>query len=260
MSNPRQFAVLQKDLSSPTAEQLKRAFRSFSTLTDADAVRLAVGAHGILMRHENHDAARAFQAALQAEGVATALVSENDLPTLPESKALHRLELSSEALLIFDLLGQATRIPWADIALLAAGAVGDVEVTRTKTERTVFRFSPLLGVWPKKITETRQKVAADSHLVLEILLTGMKTRYQIEAARFPFKHVIDQPELSITEKYIWVVREFCRRATAATLNGGARWLRAGHQRVPGYLNRQALTDEIIWLLWYQDTRKRAAKS
>jgi hypothetical protein len=239
---------------------LKRAFRSFSTLTDADAVRLAVGAHGILMRHENHDAARAFQAALQAEGVAAAVVSENDLPTLPESKSLKRMELTSEALLVFDLLGQTTRIPWANITLLAAGAVGDVALTRTKTERTVFRFSPVLGVWPKKVTESRQKVAADSHLVLDILLTGTKARYQIEAARFPFKYVIDQPELSITEKYIWVVREFCRRATAATLNGGARWLRAGHERVPSYLNRQALTDEIIWLLWYGDARHRTAKS
>ena len=51
MSGPRQFAVLQKDSTSPTAEQLKRAFRSFSNLTDADAVRLAVGAHGIVVPH-----------------------------------------------------------------------------------------------------------------------------------------------------------------------------------------------------------------
>jgi hypothetical protein len=260
MSRPRQFAVLQKDPSSPTAEQLKSAFRSFSNLTDADAVRLAVGAHGILMRHENHDAARAFQLALQAEGVATALVSEDDLPKLPEGKVLQRLELSPQALVVFDLLGRPTSIPWPEVALLAAGAVGDIEVSRTQTERTVLRFSPLFGVWPKKVTDNRSKVAADTQLVLDILLTGTTTRYQIDAARFPFKYVLDQPELSTAEKYIWLVREFCRHATAATLNGGARWLRAGHERVPGYVNRQALTDEIIWLLWYNDTRNRTTKA
>lgn len=257
MSNPRQFAVVQKDLSSPTAEQLKRAFRSFSTLTDADAVRLAVGSHGILMRHENRDAARAFQLALQAEGIATALVSEDDLPKLPEGKVLHRLELSPQALVVFDLLGRSTSIPWPEVALIGAGAVGDIEVSRTNTERTVFRFSPVFGVWPKKVADSRSKVAADTQLVLEILLTGKATRYQIEAARFPFKYVIDQPELSTAEKFIWLVCEFCRHATAATLNGGARWLRAGNERVPGYVNRQALTDEIIWLLWHNDTRNRA---
>jgi len=259
MSNPRQFAVLQTDLSSPTAEQLKRAFRSFSNLTDADAVRLAVGAHGILFRHENRDAARAFQGALQAEGIPTALVAEDELPNLPEARVLQRLEISPEALKVFDLLGRPTSISWAEVALLAAGAVGDIEVSRTKTERTVLRFSPLFGVWPKQVTESRQKVTADSHLVLEILLAGRKTRYQIEGARFPFKYVIDQPALSVADKFIWLVREFCRYATAATLNGGARWLRAGHERVPGYLNRQALTDEIIWLLWYSDAQNRTAK-
>jgi len=260
MSHPRRFAVLQTELSSPTAEQLKRAFRSFSNLTDADAVRLAVGSHGILMRHENRDAAHAFQIALQAEGVATALVAEDDLPNLPEARALHRLELSSEALKVFDLLGRPTSIPWAEVALLAAGAVGGIEVSQTKTERTVLSFSPVFGVWPKKVTDSRRKVTTDSHLVLEILLAGMKTRYQIEAAHFPFKYVIDQPALSTADKFIWLVREFCRQAAAATLNGGARWLRAGHERVPGYLNRQALTDEIIWLLWYGEARNRTSNT
>ena len=260
MSNPRQFAVLQKDLSSPTAEQLKQAFRSFSNLTDADAVRLAVGAHGILMRHENRDAAHAFQQALQAEGVATALVSEDDLPKLPEGKVLHRLELSPASLLVFDLLGRPTPIPWPNVALVAAGAVGDIEVSRTQTERTVLRYSPVFGVWPKTITESRRKVTSDSQLILEILLIDTATRYQIEAAHFPFKYVIDQPGLSTAEKFIWLVREFCHHATAATLNGGARWLRAGNERVPGYVNRQALTDEIVWLLWYSDPGNRATKT
>jgi hypothetical protein len=260
MSNPRQFAVLQKDLSSPTAEQLKRAFRSFSNLTDADAVRLAVGAHGILVRHENHDAARAIQMALQAEGIAAALVAEDDLPKLPEAKVVHRLELSPQALVLFDLLGRPTSIAWTEVTLLAAGSVGDIEVSRTKTERTELRFSPVFGVWPKQVTESRRKVIAESQLILEVLLTGKATRYQIEAAHFPFKYVIDQPELSTAEKFVWLVREFCRYSAAATLNGGVRWLRAGNERVPGYVNRQALTDEIIWLLWYNDACSRAARA
>ena len=51
-----------------------------------------------------------------------------------------------------------------------------------------------------------------------------------------------------------------RHATAATLNGGVRWLRAGNERVPGYVNRQALTDEIIWLLWFEESRNPPART
>lgn len=260
MSHPRQYAVLQAELRSPTADQLKRAFRSFNNLTDADAVRLAVGAHGILMRHENRDAARAFQSALEAEGVPTALVAEDDLPRLPEARVLQRIELAPDSLNVFDLLGRPTAFPWAEVALVATGAVGDIEVSRTQAERTVLRFSPLLGVWPKRVTESRRKVTANSQLILEILLAGLRHRFQIEAARFPFKHLIDRPELSTTGKFVWLVREICRHATAAALNGGARWLRAGHEGVPRYLNRQALTDEIIWLLWHGNVRNQTAKS
>src|SRR5205814_1514814 len=103
MSSSRQFAVLQKDSASPTADQLKRAFKSFHTLTDADAVRLSVTAQGILMKSLDSDAARAFQKALQAEGVATAVVPENDLPRLPEGRSLQRLEPSPQAFTVFDL-------------------------------------------------------------------------------------------------------------------------------------------------------------
>jgi len=66
MGHSIQFALLQKEAIGPTADQLKRAFKAFSNLTDADAVRLAAGARGILMKHLGQDAARALQSAFQA--------------------------------------------------------------------------------------------------------------------------------------------------------------------------------------------------
>src|SRR6185295_1246605 len=97
MPSSRQFAVLQKEAVAASPEQLKRAFSSFSNLTDADAVRLAIRSQGILVRQANRDEARALQQALQAEGVGAALISEADLPKLPEGHLLHRLELSPDA-------------------------------------------------------------------------------------------------------------------------------------------------------------------
>jgi len=202
MSGPRQFAVLQKDSTSPTAEQLKRAFRSFSNLTDADAVRLAAGAHGILMRHTDGDASRAFQQALQAEGIGAVVVAEDELPKLPEGRSLQRLGISPRAFTVYDLLGRPTAIDWADVTLVAAAAVRHFEMGRTETERTVLRFNPLVGIWPKKIKESGRTVESGTLLLLEIILAGRTTRYQIDATQFPFNYVIDQPKLSPTEKFV----------------------------------------------------------
>ena len=258
MPSPRQFAVVQKDLTSPTPDQVKNAFRAFNNLTEADAVRLAVGAHGILMRQLPHDAARAFQQSLQAEGVQAAIVAEDELPKLPEARVLHRLELKPEALSVYDLMGRATPISWDMLALVAAASVRHFEVSRMQTERTVMGFSPVVGVWPKKVTESGPKVESDSQMLLEILLADGTTRYQIDAAHFPFNYVIDRPGLSTSEKYVWLVQEICRRSPRAMLNAGARWLRAGHEPLPDYASRQALTDEMIWLLWQAGEKKRTA--
>ena len=140
MSATRQYAVLQKDSDRPVADQMRRAFRSFSTLTDADAVRLAANAQGILLRHLGADEARAFHRALLAEGVAAALVAENDLELLPASKSLHRLSLTEQSLEVYDLLGRAKPIRWDEIALVAAGSVRHVEIIVTPNERTGVRL------------------------------------------------------------------------------------------------------------------------
>jgi len=257
MTGQRQFAVLQKDFTSPTAEQLKRAFRSFSNLTDADAVRLAAGAHGILMRHTDGDASRAFQHALQAEGIGAVVVAEDELPKLPDGKSLQRLGISPAAFTIYDLLGRPTAIDWGEVKLVAAAALRHFEMGRTETERTVLRFNPLVGVWPKKITESARTVESGTLLSLEIILTGAVTRYQIDAARFPFNYVIDQPGLSTTEKFVWLIREICQHAKRAILNRGALCLVGGQATVPEYSNRQMLTDEMIWLLWHEAHKNRA---
>ena len=159
MAGPRQFAVLQKDATSPTAGQLKHVFRSFYHLTDADAVRWAAGARGVLLRHADGDTSRAFQQALQAEGIGAVVVAEDELPKLPEGRSPQRLGISPQAFTIFDFLGRPTALAWADVTLVAAAAVRHFEMGRTEKERTVLRFSPVVGIWPKKIRIPRPQIS-----------------------------------------------------------------------------------------------------
>jgi hypothetical protein len=251
-----QYAVLQKDRGSPSADQIRRAFRSFSNLTDADAVRLAANAEGILLRHLGADEARAFHRALQAEGVAAALVPESELHLLPASKSLHRLSLTEQALEVYDLRGQPTPVAWNEIALVAAGAVRHVEISPAQTERATGKRHPVLGAWPQPAAESVRKVESDSQLILELVLAGGAARYELDAAQFPFKYAVDRPEFSTLEKFVWLVREIGNRVAQAILNRGASDVRNGMHLVRGYPSRQAFTDEMVWLLWSAARRDR----
>lgn len=249
MAAATQYAILLKDPGSPSAEPIRRAFRNFSHLTDADAVRLAANAQGILMRHLSADAAKAFQRALLVEGVSAALVKDEELRFLPASQLLHRIELTHDALVIFDQLGRTTSIAWGDISLVAAGAVPHVEISASQTQRTGLRFHPVFGVWPRKTTETRSRLETERHFILDLIVGPGVARYEIQAHQFPFNYVVDLPGASTIEKFVWLVREMTRRATQALLNRGAQDVRDGVQLVRGYPSRQLLLDEVIWLLW-----------
>lgn len=256
MTATSSYAVLLQQADPPTADQLKRAFRAFSNLTDADATRLACCACGILMKHLGWDASRALQLALQAEGVATAIVAAVDLPQLAPARFIRRLDLAPATLTIYDPLGRAIPIDWRHVLMIVAGAVRHFETTRTREERIELRFSPVRGLHPQTVGEVRHKVEADVRLVLEILLAGAVVRFETEAGQFLFKPLIDAPALSIEDKFNWLVRELCARAPHAVLNRGARGIRSGHAPPVGYVNRQALADETVWLLWHLNKQKR----
>ena len=251
-----QYAVLLRDAGSPSAEAVRRAFRTFSHLTDADAIRLAANAQGILLRHVSADEARALQRALLVEGVNAALVKDEDLSLLPASQMLHRIELTHEALVSYDLMGRANSVAWGEISLVTAGAVPHVEMSSTPTQRTGLGFHPVFGLWPKTVTETRSRLETERHFILELVAGRSSARYEIQAHQFPFNYVLDRPGASTMEKFVWLVREMTRRAPGALLNRGAQDMHDGIQLVRGYPSRQLLLDEMVWLLW--NTRQRAA--
>lgn len=244
-----QYAVLLRDAGSPNAEAVRRAFGTFSHLTDADAIRLAANAQGILMRHLSVDEAKALQHALHAEGVNAALVKDEDLRFLPASQLLHRIELTQDALLIHDLLGRVTSVAWGEISLVTAGAVPHVEISASPKPRLGARFHPIFGGWPKPAPEPRRQLETDRHFILELIVGPGTARYEIQAHQFPFNHLLDLPLAATPEKFVWLVRELTLRTPRALLNRGAQDVRDGIQLVRGYPSRQALLDEMVWLLW-----------
>ncbi len=257
MTAPAPYAVLQKDAARPSADQIRRAFRSFSHLTDADAIRLAANAQGILQRRLSADTARAFHRALLAEGVAAEIVPEAELQLLPQSKALHRLALTDAALEIYDLRGQPAPVAWRELALVAAGALPRDEISHAhRHERSTMPFAPGFDLPADRSGVHRSHGESRPHLVLELVLAGGETRYEINADEFPFKYILDRPDFSKVEKFVWLVREISQRAPGAVLNRGARDVQEGITLVRGYPNRQMFIDEMTWLLWNDAQMKR----
>jgi hypothetical protein len=249
MAATTSYAVLLRDASHPSADAIRCAFRTFSHLTDADAIRLAANAQGILMRHLSVDEARALQQALLHAGVNAALVKDEDLRFLPASQRLHRIELTPVALVIYDVLGRANSVAWEQISLVAAGSVPHVEISATHTQRTGLGLHPVFGLWTKKTTDTRHKLETERHLILELIVGRGQARYEIQAHQFPFNYVVDWPNAGATEKFVWLVGEMTRRATQAMLNRAAQDIRDGVTLVRGYPSRQQMLDEMVWLLW-----------
>ena len=243
------YCLLQTDSAAPTADQLKRSFKSLKTLTEADAIKLAREACGILMRNLSLADARILQRALEGEGVPTELLDATQLPKLPDAKFVRRVEIQPQALAIFDPLGRIVPLPWQHLTLVAAGTVRHFGVSATRTEVTVNTFDPIRGSRKKVVTEVRHKVEDDAKLMLDIFLTGGVMRFQIEAESFQFKYCFDRPDLNLPEKLGLLIQMFAEHAPQAVVNRGGTALRDGHPENAAYASKAALFDESIWLLW-----------
>lgn len=243
------YAILLRAAGRPNAEAIRRAFRSFQHLTDADAIRLAANAQGILMRHLGVDEAKAFQQVLSQEGVKAALVKDEELRFLPECQQLHRIELTPDALMIYDYLGRVQAVAWREIALVAAGAVPHVEISSVQTPKAAVRSPGLFGLWPKPVPPMRSRLETERQLILELVVGHGAARYEIQAQDFPFNLVAGCPAAPVVEKFVWLVQELAQRTPQAVLNRGALDVRDGVMLVRGYPSRQQLLDEMIWLLW-----------
>jgi hypothetical protein len=243
------YCLLQTDPVAPTADQLKRAFKSLKTLTEADAIKLAREACGILKKNLSLADARVLQSALQGEGVPTDLLAATQLPKLPDAKFVRRVEVQPQSLGIFDPLGRAVPLPWQHLTLVSAGTVRHFGVSATRAEVTVNTFDPIRGSRKKVVTDVRHKVEDDARLMLDIFLTGGVMRFQIEAESFQFKYCFDRPDLNLPQKLGLLIQMLAEHAPHAVMNRGATALRDGHPENAAYASKVALFDESIWLLW-----------
>jgi hypothetical protein len=244
------YTIVQKELTAPTVEQLRRAFRALPRFADADAIRVAHDACGLLVKDLSSDEAPVLQRALRAEGLTTTLVGDGGLPRLPEAKCVRRLEVQPESLLVFDPIGRVLTTPWARIRLIAAGTVRHFGVSTTRTEERVTRFSPIRGLHVKTVEDVRHRVESDVRHLVDLFLEDPTARFQVEAEDFLFRFTPGQPDLDVAQKFGHLVHSLIRHAPQAALNRGAAGFRDDDAAPPFlYSSKSAFFDESTWWLW-----------
>jgi hypothetical protein len=152
------------------------------------------------------------------------------------SQMVSRVEIHPDILTIVNRLGQASSLPWPEIMLVAAGAVPHVEITSSASFRTQLETKPQFLLW--LVTTTQH--------------------YEIQAQQFTFPAGADRGLTTLVEKLVSLISDITARTPQALQNRAVRDISNGVNLLRGYPSRQALRDEMSWLLWQAAQRKRTS--
>src|SRR5579863_7013793 len=246
------FVVMQQGLEAPSLAQLQKGFQAIPGMVAYDAIAAARDCFGLLARGLDLEHATAMKNSLAEQKFAAEVIDETALPVLPESRMLHRLDYTKEALVIYDPLDRGIPLPWENILLIAAGNVRMVEFKDIQTERKI----NLSGVRAISFTTTvtdhnfTQKYADE--LLLEIIVTGGTLRYTINASKCPptiFNSLGVRRTRDLATNFKLLLRDLLQHTPNAATNRGAESLREDGHTAFHYRSKTLFYDEMIWILW-----------
>jgi len=246
------YAVMQTAHEPPSGEQLKNAFQNVPGLTAVDVSILGKDAFGVVVKGLDLEQASAMRSALAAQGVNTEVVEEAALVELPPPKQLTKAELTSEAFLIYDVLGRSSPLAWHDILVLAAGRVRLTEFNAELVDKVVMKRVGRRLV-PTVVTESVKKEEQKDHLLLEIITAGASLRYRAVADRpeamLLFQCLGERRTRDPAMNLFLLVQELAEFAPDALPNHGAYYMCEKGDPLFSYPSQTAFYREITWLLW-----------
>ncbi len=242
-------AVLAQLHPAPVSEaQWRRALSLVPGYTDADALRLAREAHGVLFRNLDTPKAVALQLAFRSTGVETAVVPADKF-RLVDAKFTRRIEVSDDTLRISDPIGRLVPVPWAHVALIAVGSVRQLDIAQTVTYENQHDFNLVQGVHQEVVRDVRTSLHENVPWLIEIILTGGAMRFQAEGAQLAWGYLFKHAPPQLLPRLVALVQLLVKHAPHAMLNRGALALRDGSDGGVAYASRPAFSDELAWMLW-----------
>ncbi|HVA66876.1 MAG TPA: hypothetical protein VNK24_08120 [Elusimicrobiota bacterium] len=261
------FAVVAAESEAWNAAAAAKALASALKTPAVDQIARARRAWGVLAENLDRRAADDLSLSLAENGLPAVPVAQRLI--LPPPRALATKSLSWDDAELRTVAGGAALEPvaWADIAVLAAASLPQT-VTRTikiapemdlgkealKLGLTLVTGIPMLGGGKKE--ETKVVRTSDITLVFDMVAPGLCLR--VIADSFDYTSLGALKTYGAAANFKILFGEIAKRATAATLNRGARLLLDGKPlRDLGHESDEDLNREDRWL-WALAERRRGA--
>jgi len=240
------FAIVQSELTPPTLDQLRQALTAAlpagGRFVPADASGILNDSFGILMDKLTFEQAQATKLALADVDYAVEVVDHDELFDLPASKGTNRLVPTNETLIVSDVLGRESFVPWDSVLVIAAGYVGKVRM-----KQTVERIGYDSHGFPMDFVRTQELKGFDP--TLELLLEVEPMRLRIDGQRFHYGYLADRMTNNAEINFLLVVQDIAKHATHAVLNAGTQSIISESNDVAVYPMRRCFDEELVWQVW-----------
>jgi hypothetical protein len=250
------YALFQHSLDELDADAVGDALdEAVPWLARADARMLVRRAYGVLVEGLIEPHARDLAQALAGRGVSVDRV-EQDWLELPPILACRRADVQPGGLVVYDLYGRVTEVPWARVLLVAAGSYPVPE--RVPQARKAFEPQPriaspwgLRGLLPEgsaELGQTSYEYVDRAQIMLDIV-TDAPARYRIQRQRFDYSYLGERRGASAAVNFPLLVRDVLEHAPGAVQNQGLRLMRSDASEVMSYPGPNQFEREIAWSLW-----------
>ncbi len=243
------FAVVQRELTAPNAEQLIAAFRASPSIVDHDARRTVRRRFGILAENLSATEARNVAGTLDGLGVPAAAVDMDELPALPAARSFKRVDPVDEALTFYDALGRPQPLAWERVVLVAAGQIANIRVERTAR---IISMQSSHDFEADVVYEHRHVEEHD--VALELVLENPSQRWRATADALLFNYLGPRRQARRFDNFPLLVADILQRAPRAAINRGCASLGGGEadplRHITPYASRQDFEKELVWLLWW----------
>jgi hypothetical protein len=235
------YALVQRELDTPSRDALRRAFERVPQLTVHDVSTMARGRSGILIERMGEPLARAVQRELMEEGVRTVAIDHKELFLLPSPRQIRRAAIRSEGFVWYDPMERERVIGWEQVTLVAAGLIGRID---TQEEVWQIGGEGLGGAaFVSRHEVTRFQPA------LEIFFNNVRPpRFRIDPRRFNYAYLERRMTPQAEHNFLVMVRDIIERVPHAMLNRGADSI-ASKGDLFTYPTQRAFDDEIVWRFW-----------
>lgn len=242
------YVVVQSQISPPSLDQLQSALRGAlsdeSRFTPADAPGILNDGYGILMDQLRYDEAQALRRHLASAGYSAEVVDHDDLFSLPPSKGTNRMIPGDDGLVVFDVLGRESIVPWSAVLVIAAGYIG--KAASKKTWEIVPGASDVYGgpVYMVNI-ESLTEFEPELHLLLEI----DPLRLRVNGRRFHYGYLGGRMTNNAEVNFLTLVRDLVERAPHAVLTSGTESIVSSDDHVTVYPMNRCFEEELVWQVW-----------